>query len=539
VNTNLAKQDRQNTIIGLGLLAVLLVVNIASAFSYTLRQMPLVWDEAGHLSGALEYSYAFSHFQFARGWFTYVSSINSFVYPPLVHVLGGIVLFVFGESLPGVSSFHSVYLVLLIVTTFEVGRRLHSVWAGLLAALLVSAFPIIVYFSRRIWLDVAATAWVSATLACLLASVQFSRLRHCLLMGMGLGLGMLSKSNYVWFVAVPLAFQAIVVFKRDLAASTPRTWLGWVQLARQRHWLHLGLGLMVAFGVGAPWYLLQWYRGNVFMAAVALTNTEGASLFSLESLTFYIRTFVTNQLELGFTFAFLVALWGFGQSKLPRPQKWLLILSVLLPLLALTLTPHKTNRQSMGLLPFVAVIMAVGLLALRPRWLRVACVAATLLLGLNQLVRPILSPPPESEEWVTRAQQSLHIISQSLPNPPTQKLTPRATIGLICDHPFINGLTFNAYARLLQLPVAVSSLREKIDRNTTRQEMLAYDFLVTKSDWVPPEKRWAGANAGTLLADDNDAQVLEVFNRFKDDYKLMTELPLPDASTLLVYRRKA
>ncbi|MEO8370360.1 MAG: glycosyltransferase family 39 protein, partial [Candidatus Solibacter sp.] len=102
---------------------------------------------------------------------------------------------------------------LTCVLTFLIGRRLFGVRAGVIAGMLCAIYPLLVWYSARIWIE---TMTILIFTAFLLVSLQFMdrpSLKNGALLGLLTGLLTLSKGTFLPFVAVtPLYFA---VFRRQ------------------------------------------------------------------------------------------------------------------------------------------------------------------------------------------------------------------------------------------------------------------------------------------------------------------------------------
>ncbi len=125
-------------------------------------------------------------------------------YPPLVHVGIAASYALFGVSADVAALTNSLYLVLLLLAVYGIGERLAGPWIGLLAATLLSLFPIVFSMSRYTYVDFALTSMVAVNVCLLLRSDGFARRGYSLLYGLSFGLGMLVKWTFVVFALPPL-----------------------------------------------------------------------------------------------------------------------------------------------------------------------------------------------------------------------------------------------------------------------------------------------------------------------------------------------
>ncbi len=134
----------------------------------------------------------------------------------------------------------------IVLAAFLIGRALRSTLTGVLAALAIATAPRVVWFARKIFIDVYLTTFTSLALAAfVLAQVRPARRRRYLvLMYIALGLGVLTKGP----VAVAIPALACILW---LAAER--------RLADVRRLMLLpGAGIVLV--IVLPWYLLVYLQ---------------------------------------------------------------------------------------------------------------------------------------------------------------------------------------------------------------------------------------------------------------------------------------
>jgi len=138
----------------------------------------------------------------------------------------------------------------IVFAAFLIGRALRSTATGVLAALLIATAPRIVFFSRRIFIDVYITAFMSLALACFVLAMrdEARRRRYLTLMYVVIGLGVLTKGPMAVLLpgAVALAWLAVERRLGDLRR------------------LMIVPGALIVLAIAAPWWI-----------AVGLTDPHG------------------------------------------------------------------------------------------------------------------------------------------------------------------------------------------------------------------------------------------------------------------------
>jgi 4-amino-4-deoxy-L-arabinose transferase-like glycosyltransferase len=160
-------------------------------------------------------------------------------YPPVVEVLPAITALVTGISLNGVIlTTNIIFVPLLALGCYGVGRIVAGPWAGFLAVVFALGTPIIGSEFHEFLIDPALAAMVALTVWFLLASDRFGELRYALLAGGATGIGLLTKQTFPFYIAGLI----VVMLVRG----------GW------RNWRHVLAFAGVAFAVAWGYYLYHF-----------------------------------------------------------------------------------------------------------------------------------------------------------------------------------------------------------------------------------------------------------------------------------------
>lgn len=405
----------------------------------------LGWDRPSHLLKMRIYYDLFEQID-ARTIFTAMTWQQN--RPPLPFLTGALFYRLFGVSTDVALMSNTVFVIILTLATYGLGRRLYNGRVGLLAAFFVSLFPILFNLSRTSYPDFALTAMVALSIYLLACSDGFRNRKFSLLFGLSLGLGMLTKWPFIAFAGGPIAF---VIFSsgamRDLGQGLPRAnipstigrWLtsplihlmvallltlAWYLPNRDRvsqlplgHWLFVlslsplastfflltrrpgqGANLLSALALGVTVASI-WSLPNIgFLRRFLFTAYSGVNLkgerlnfLHISTYTRYLEAMIKEQLSPLFFAAFLIALLVLAlcrsrNSSLKRMkgEAWVLLLWLVIPYLIFTFSRTMNPRFDVALLPPVAIITAHGLLRLRAPGLRVALISFFVLGGLAQ-----------------------------------------------------------------------------------------------------------------------------------------------------------
>jgi 4-amino-4-deoxy-L-arabinose transferase-like glycosyltransferase len=128
----------------------------------------------------------------------------------------------------------------IVLAAFLIGRALRSTLTGILAALIVATSPRVIWFARKIFIDVYLTMFTSLALAAfVLAQSRPEYRRRCLLlMYVALGLGVLTKGP------VAIAIPGVVCL----------AWLASERRLAELRRLMLLPGAAIVLAIVLPWY---------------------------------------------------------------------------------------------------------------------------------------------------------------------------------------------------------------------------------------------------------------------------------------------
>jgi 4-amino-4-deoxy-L-arabinose transferase-like glycosyltransferase len=310
------------------------------------------WD-----SGAHEYFASVVHTELASGQLTRpFTDYNS--YPPLVHLVGALSIFVAGlHPTALIVSSNIVFVPLLAFGCFGAARIAYGPRAGVLAAVLALGSPMIVSTMHEYYLDGPQAAMIAVSVWALLASRRFERVGVAALAGALAGLALMTKQTSVVFLA---GFVAVAVLR---AGRGGRRGIFAYALA--------------ALAVAAPWYIDHAAQiSSTYSVIGGLTpNPEQAPpLSSLASVTWYGWNLVNEQLFAPLTLAFLIGVVLALRRLISRgldaasfePE---LLAGAFVSYLGMTLLVHKDPRYTLPMLVYVA-LLATGWIATlaRARW---------------------------------------------------------------------------------------------------------------------------------------------------------------------------
>jgi len=306
-----------------------------------------VFDAGMHLG------YAFDAYEALRAGHLARALTQAAPYPPLVYLVGALGVFAGGIGVaPPIVAQNLVFVPLLALGCYQVGRLAFGRLAGVLAVLFALGSPMIIEEFHEFMLDAPEAALVALAVWAILASERFLRLGVCALAGAAVGLGMLTKETFVFFVAGVA-----------LAAAVRGGW---------RAWRGIALFAAVALAIALPWYLYELHAisglGNeAFGSSGALSRLRlpagiAPPRLSAANLEWYLWSFLNWQLLVPlFAFAAVGGLWTLAGFARRRPVSRFaveLACGAFGSWLAITETFAHDARYSLPMLVYLAVFGA-------------------------------------------------------------------------------------------------------------------------------------------------------------------------------------
>ncbi len=267
-------------------------------------------------------------------------------YPPFAYLIGSLGIAIGGVGVaPPIIAENLVFVPLLALGCYNVGRLAFSPLAGMLAVVFAFGSPLITAQFHVFMTDAPESAMVAISVWAILATERFSRIGVSALAGVAVGLGMLTKEPLAIFVVGPLAVTAI----RG----------GW------RAWRGVAVFAAVALALALWWYIDEYSQVQAIQteavhgAGLAVTGGIAPLRGSLTNFEWYFWNIVNWQLLTPLClFAIVGWLWtivGFLRRRPVSPLAPELAIGAFVAWLGLTETFVHDNRYSMPLLLYLAV----------------------------------------------------------------------------------------------------------------------------------------------------------------------------------------
>jgi 4-amino-4-deoxy-L-arabinose transferase-like glycosyltransferase len=185
----------------------LVVFHVANNWAFVVAQVTILgWDRPAHLVRTLVYNNMLARVDLRSLFEVMTWSWNR---PPLSHLVAVPFYRLFGVSTDVALMRNAVFVAILLLSVYGIGRRLYDTRAGLLGAFIVSTYPILFSISRMPYVDYSLTAIVALAVYLLVACESFRRRGPSLLLGLVIGLGILIKWPFVAFAGGPMAYVAV------------------------------------------------------------------------------------------------------------------------------------------------------------------------------------------------------------------------------------------------------------------------------------------------------------------------------------------
>jgi 4-amino-4-deoxy-L-arabinose transferase-like glycosyltransferase len=507
-----------------------------------LDNYPPAWDSAHHLSMTLRWL----DFWQATSLDGLGAVAAASSYAPLSYwlVLPFYTLFGRGADVAVLAN-GAIWLGILLLATYRLGRHIASRSVGLLAAALVSLYPLIVALQRDFLLDVALAAMVALSLWLLLRCGSYDRRRRAVALGLALGLGTLIKWPFPFFLGAPFLASLYLVGRRG----------GW---SRPRL-LNLGLCLAIAGVLAAARYLfnLLFLPRDLYNLGVVVQMVDSFSTaaghppwYTLSGLLYYFTTLINHQASFVFTVLFLAATPVFFRGR--ARGRLVLALSIAVPFVLVTLLPIKEQRITVPYLPSIAIITSVGLHSIRRRALRVSAITLTLVVGLVQLWAMnfgISALPPAvylRASWIELAVFQQHpvqsprdfqvqpadwkhpdLVEAIRADAEALHIRPPLWVPLVANTAACNPNTLNYYSLLSDAGINFLYVWSWYD-DPMDLEAIGYNYLVLKSGDNTDVEGWdqAGVQRAEAYLSEHGAE-----------HEIIYTALLPDGSEIQVYRR--
>ena len=426
------------------LLAALVLFHAINNWSWLGKNVVIRgWDRIGALVNSLYYHDTLSEISLQS---LFRAFTQDQIRPPIFGLSMSFMYSIFGVSTDSAVMVNIVYMAILLTASFGLGARLRDRRLGMLAATLVALIPLLFAMSRYPYFEFSVAAFTTLALYLLLATEQFKHRGFSVLLGLILGLGLLSKRTFPVFTIgafATVATQAGLPKKLWNAVRTRPSirWrdpllalVGGLALAAIWYWPNKETALALSSGAWLfpAWWVLAsvtifallqppstvsnfsafsglalslaslWYLPHsdfvqrLLRAGWGVNDPRGRTvdLTSLSTYTNYLHSLIYGfsplffaTLLLALSAILIYAVWK-RRRLLPTPwwtwQWWSIIVTFALAYLVLSTSIYHEHRAITPLLPALGIVLAGALLNLPWRRLGTILIALTIVFGFVQ-----------------------------------------------------------------------------------------------------------------------------------------------------------
>ncbi len=500
------------------LLAMILWTYACNQIWVLLDTLPPSWDPAAHLRIAFGYWKVFTSGT-DRFWLDLLS-VESF-YPPVYHLTLLPIFAWLGISTDNAVVLNSIYLAVIILSTYGIGNRLYGKNAGLLAAFLISCYPFLAYSSRQNLMGTTLTAAVTLSYYLFLRSENFENRKFSFWFSCSFAVGLMVKWTFLIYLLPAIVIGLFVSEAWDPGKIIRQVayFFGmicalmllplvlfvladgkWVVLALEfalvyglvRYFSFAGvspkkiinvvtltfISLLVCF----PWYAHNLAKMSRGMSKFGFPDDvlTGAMEWPLSIWGYYLEV-AGRQMGMPLFILFAVAFAVFLSNR--KKFNWLLFGWIVLPFLAFTFINNKGVRYTMPCLPAISVVSAI--LVVQIKTFRVRRWALGVVMGValfsyiytgfisGEIKTPGLGGPvfgfkklPVKENWQINSILDDMVKESALT--PGQTITART----LTNHAWFHRGAFRDFADIRGLPVVVKSVKRNLGEMT--------DYFITK-----------------------------------------------------------
>jgi 4-amino-4-deoxy-L-arabinose transferase-like glycosyltransferase len=493
-----------------------------------LDQSQPAWDQAGHLTGVINFQTVLSRIQiFSPDWWHDLWAQATSYRAPLIYLLTVPLFNIFGKSFHSGILVNLLFIPVIIYSTYYLGKRAFDDRIGLWAAGMCLMSPALLSFQLDYLLDygivaitilsfLLLTLWKDA--ATKLASWQWS-----LLFGILFGCLMLTKPTGFLFLLVPGVFL-LGSFIRS------RNWLGLLQS---------GLVLIVTWLIFGGWFGQNWL--TIITSAIA-ANEMGAGEGdppgnTLAGWLYYVQLLPELiSLPILITAIGCTVIWLFKRSKYPgsiQSQQviWLLLYFVGAYVFC-SLATNKDGRFISPILPVASIFIAYILNLCQSVWFDRLRWFTVGLNGLLLLIHVLPIPGTDSLRNITQIGYSYPPMAQVKPELSNQALIQsivdnqpylRSTIGSMVSSREINFENLDFYGHVQNSQVYA---REFIGSANEEKQLIEQDIKAFN---------WYALKTGDIGK--INQKLIPIVER-NPDLQLHQSWKTRDGSILKLYRRK-
>jgi len=278
---------------------------------------------------------------------------------PLVMIMPLPFYYLLGTDMITAQLVHVICFILIAFLLFRIGQ-LNGTNVGFFSVIIFSVIPWVFFHARIFLTELPLTLFVVWTIYLLL---QPLRPKLEILLGIAIGLGLMTKVSYPVFVAGPFILWIFNRWSQDGYAKTI--------------WSLAKIGA-IAFLIFGPWYILNFKR-LIDYSWYAITYEPGSMgpIFSIKTILYFWKRLFWDHFGVYLSVLLIIAIIGWLQMRKngaegdeQRKKLYVIIGGLLVSLIVATFRPNKQPSHLIPMYPYIAVIVAFGLnwVIHMPKW---------------------------------------------------------------------------------------------------------------------------------------------------------------------------
>ena len=494
---------------------------------------PPSWDQALHLELSLHY------FDLLKlGNLTEIINTSGF-YPPFFHISSSLLYAIFGTDLIVSRSTNIIYLLILLLSTYGIASHLFNKNVGILSALLISTYPLVISMQKTYLLDLSLTALIAATIYFLLKGENFSNTKYTLLFAIAFSFAELTKWTAIFFIIGPVIYTIYQKTQEPkICLYCGKITYDNKQFCSKQHekkfqrtsstishttLKNIILCISIIFIIAGSWYIPNFTQvtTNLLHGQEYWGTIEGEpNVLTLDSLIWYPSA-IPQQTGILLFVLLLISLIYLATKKENFDTKLFMSLSLITPYIVFTLTKNKSARYTMPILIFFSILTAYFLIDIqtKQKFAKYLLTITIILLSIQTISLYTGDNSPSSEDWHT--EDVISLIQQCVLTDNPQHLN----VIVLPDHQFVNGRTYSYCAHKQKSNIKVHNAAYLSSDNLNTYIPIT-DFIILKE---------SGKLGGTYNS--NVQHAYNVFNIHISNFTLLSPTyQLPDNSTLLIYK---
>jgi hypothetical protein len=328
----------------------------ANIWFYRAHKMPPTFDDAWYLEISARLYHALTNEGLSAFYHIYSGAFK--FKAPLISVLPLPFFSVFGISLDSALCVNLAALVLLSFYVYKISCRIFNERAALLAVIISLTLPMLFGLSRRFLVEYPLTAIVTASLYYLLASENFHTQRENRRLGGLVGIGLLLKVLYPFYLIGPAADTLWQRYKKS----------------GEKFWKEIATPFRTIFYIAVPialtWYVhnLIYVVGYIFRASVGdiASHYGDTNVFSPAVIFKYLNLLIADGPSYYYVVLFIIigtaalkaSSRGTLQKLFQKQDLRALCLWIAIPLAFTTFGVNKDIRFLTPSLPAFAILLA-------------------------------------------------------------------------------------------------------------------------------------------------------------------------------------